>query len=1303
MALVDREADKAKLLFDPESGDGVETGPNALVLPSRKDRKVEGAAKGARRIGRGQGEGSGEAGAGKSLSKRARRAIAKHEEKLRVEQLLSEHRPKLEAARLTESKRALLQFVDRVVKGRITNANFISEYQSLKRQNVAMPDLIEQKANELRNRLRKEALDRGARTDEAPTVIKGTIHTARETTERGCDTTDTACDTTESAYETTDTACGRPVDDTGGGAAANVTGIVTDKVGNPKVGDRQAERQKDSTTPEEKMVAAAAAAAQRREELERLRLAEKERGLEQQREMDLEEAGIVLAPDVLAREWRQCKAPLLVGKRAAEVEQVRAQLPAFAMEDEIVEAVNKHLVTVITGGTGCGKSTQVPQFLLEAGFSYLLPNPTKALTNQTHQKGTRYQQIIVTQPRRVAAISLAHRVSDELTSESEGKKTRDTNMNIGSGWGNDIEHQWGCVGYQIRDDKSYKDESSVRLKFVTDGILLKTVQSDFLLRNVSCVVLDEVHERSANCDILLGLLSRIVFLRQKLFNEGKIDIAPLRLVMMSATLNLCDFLDNPRLFPKKPRHVDIPAKTFPVTIHFNKETPQDYVAEARRKVVQIHRRLPKGSILVFLTGREEILALKALLRGGRNQGVRVKGRTQHCPLTDFAPSDEEASELDDSDTENENENEKENENESGESEDLKIEPETTSETTSGTTLEPKADTGYIWQGAGEGNGRLRVMCLFANMSKARQREIFETKIADGERVVILATNVAETSVTLPNIRYVVDCGFCKERLWTQNGAMSNFEIVQISKASSNQRAGRAGRLGPGHCYRLYSSAVFEHEFRPYPTIQLLSQPLDSTLLLLLKLGIPRLSHFAFPNPPENEAIAAAVRRLLALNCIALDGRNTTSNSGEANRYSGLEITEEELGYRVTPRGAKVAEFPVSPRYAAILVNFLEAAATEKKGFLQTPDFDVRAEKNLPYLALAVATLVVGTELFDATNKLGWSERLELLTRCGAAPREKGPFGKGPKPAADFDPNDDLDVLMITVLRALSLASLVPFEHRGKLFNKLHISEKKFVELLALASQLLSVALSLISGTYPEKSGSQRHGIGTPDMFSTSTATFFGFGCEGETSALQITRSLRRDSGALWMHPRMAWQRKERARELPDAIDRGLIKFFVTTGLADHVAVRHEALKQIVQNDTANGFSEGALSGHELRRYAKAYRSSDLAPSALTFFHPSSALRDLRPWPPVVCYDSLVRLTAQPKANKGTDKNVNETQIQSQTQSLPKQKSTLVTIVQVEDPNMLQRWLTENGLRLEVLDDYISALAVGTRNKRHRSK
>ncbi|KAL0267171.1 UNVERIFIED_CONTAM: hypothetical protein PYX00_009519 [Menopon gallinae] len=229
--------------------------------------------------------------------------------------------------------------------------------------------------------------------------------------------------------------------------------------------------------------------------------------------------------------------------RSPEIQEARLKLPILAEEQVVMEVINENDVVIVAGETGSGKTTQVPQFLYEAGYA-------------------RDGKIIgITQPRRVAAISMAKRVAEE--------------MNLGT----------DEVSYLIRFEGNVTPQT--KIKYMTDGVLLKEIQTDFMLSKYSVILLDEAHERNVYTDILIGLLSRIVPLRRKKEN-------PLKLIIMSATLRVEDFTENTRLFKTAPPIVKVESRQYPVSIHFNRRTPADYLKECFYKTCKIHTKPPGG-------------------------------------------------------------------------------------------------------------------------------------------------------------------------------------------------------------------------------------------------------------------------------------------------------------------------------------------------------------------------------------------------------------------------------------------------------------------------------------------------------------------------------------------------------------------------------------------------------------------------------------------------------------------------------------------------------------------------------------
>ncbi|KAJ7963069.1 ATP-dependent RNA helicase DEAH13 [Quillaja saponaria] len=636
--------------------------------------------------------------------------------------------------------------------------------------------------------------------------------------------------------------------------------------------------------------------------------------------------------------------------RPAEVEEKRKDLPIVMMEQEIMEAINEHSIVILCGETGCGKTTQVPQFLYEAGFG--------------SSKSRVHSGIIgVTQPRRVAVLATAKRVAYEL------------GLHLGKE-----------VGFQVRYDKRIGDNCSI--KFMTDGILLKEVQNDILLSRYSVIILDEAHERSLNTDILIGMLSRVIKLRQvhydqqqqKLQSGESISpecmIFPLKLVLMSATLRVEDFISQ-RLFFTQPPVIEVPTRQFPVTVHFSKKTEiVDYVGQAYKKVLAIHKRLPHGGILVFVTGQREVEYLcKKLRRASRdlilknskrtiendgtmiseaktieginmteiNEAFEVHGNSAHQQTDRFSSydegySDEHEDKSDvsyDSETESElevsgddlelfhHEHQEKNDNlvlgEDGTLASLKAsfealsgktelnsnidEKQTPPPSTEECLEQSKTCTEKSIRGdSGSCPGGLYVLPLYAMLPAAAQLRVFE-EVKEGERLVVVATNVAETSLTIPGIKYVVDTGREKVKNYNSSNGMETYEVQWISKASAAQRAGRAGRTGPGHCYRLYSSAVFTNVLPGFSLAEISKVPVEGVVLLLKSMRIKKVVNFPFPTPPKDAALVEAENCLKALE--ALDSHGELTLVGKA-----------------------MAQYPLSPRHSRMLLTVIKTIRHE---------------------------------------------------------------------------------------------------------------------------------------------------------------------------------------------------------------------------------------------------------------------------------------------------------------------------------------------------------------------------------------
>ena len=513
--------------------------------------------------------------------------------------------------------------------------------------------------------------------------------------------------------------------------------------------------------------------------------------------------------------------------RPPEIEAARLQLPVVAEEQKIMEAIHNHPTVVVYGATGSGKTTQVPQFLYEAGYGSV-----GSLTPG---------MIGITQPRRVAAVSMAKRVGDEL---------------------GDHGHR---VAYQIRFEGTVSPQTAI--KFMTDGVLLREVAQDITLRKYSAIVIDEAHERSVNTDILIGMMSRVVKLREELAGEDP-AIKPLKLIIMSATLRVTDFTENTTLFTVPPPVIQAEGRQYPVTNHFSRKTPHDYIEESFRKISKGHRKLPPGGFLVFLTGQNEITHLSKKLReafhiGIQSSGPRVRISGRDAPI--------EAEDIDFGDV-------------LGDGGDSDIES---------LEVDFNDDDDFEVDERDTGPAKMHVLPLYSLLPTREQLRVFEPP-PDGTRLVVLATNVAETSLTIPGIRYVFDCGRSKERKYDRQTGVQSFEVGWISKASASQRAGRAGRTGPGHCYRLYSSAVYERDFQEFAEPEILRMPIEGVVLQLKAMNLQHVVNFPFPTPPDRHSLANSEKLLSYLSAI--------SSSGQ-----------------ITPTGITMSIFPLSPRFARILL------------------------------------------------------------------------------------------------------------------------------------------------------------------------------------------------------------------------------------------------------------------------------------------------------------------------------------------------------------------------------------------------
>ncbi|XP_008426371.1 ATP-dependent RNA helicase DHX33 [Poecilia reticulata] len=461
------------------------------------------------------------------------------------------------------------------------------------------------------------------------------------------------------------------------------------------------------------------------------------------------------------------------GNVTTPIEVQRKQLPIYHARTRLVNELRQLHNAIVIGETGSGKTTQIPQYLFEAGIG-------------------RQGLIAITQPRRVAAISLAARVSEE-------KRTQ-----LGK-----------LVGYTVRFEDVTSPET--KLKFMTDGMLLREAIGDPMLLRYTVVVLDEAHERTVHTDVLFGVVKSAQRRRREL---NKI---PLKVIVMSATMDVDLFSE---YFNKSPV-LYLEGRQHPIQIYYTKQPQSDYLQAALVSVFQIHQEAPQShDILVFMTGQEEIEALARTCRD----------IAKHLP---------------------------------------------------------------------DSCGPMVVIPLYASLPPAQQLRVFQPA-PKGCRKVILATNIAETSVTISGIKYVIDTGMVKAKRFNPDSGLEVLAVQRVSKAQAWQRAGRAGREDAGFCYRLYTEQEFDNLIpTTVPEIQRCN--LAGVMLQLMALGIPDVMNFDFMSKPSPEAVRSAVEHLELLGA----------------------VERKDAQVLLTALGKRMASFPLEPRYAKTILLSADFSCSEE--------------------------------------------------------------------------------------------------------------------------------------------------------------------------------------------------------------------------------------------------------------------------------------------------------------------------------------------------------------------------------------
>ena len=445
------------------------------------------------------------------------------------------------------------------------------------------------------------------------------------------------------------------------------------------------------------------------------------------------------------------------------------ELPVSAARAEIADAIRDNQVVIVAGATGSGKTTQLPKIALELGR-----------TNIAH-----------TQPRRLAARTIAERIAEELQVE------------LGA-----------LVGYKVRFTDKVSDET--RIALMTDGILLNEIHRDRLLRRYDTIIIDEAHERSLNVDFLLGYLARILPERPDL-----------KVIITSATIDPESFAKHFATADGEPAPIiEVSGRTYPVEIRYRAQTEEsedeadgneDEVSAIVAALRELDREAP-GDVLVFLPGEAEI----------RDAADAVRGAYSN----ERSPTE--------------------------------------------------------------------VLPLFGRLSAADQHRVFErSRVAGVRRRVILATNVAETSLTVPGIKYVIDTGTARISRYSNRSKVQRLPIEAISQASANQRSGRAGRTSDGIAIRLYSEEDFERRLE-FTEPEILRTSLASVILQMLSLGFGDITAFPFLTPPDSRGVKAAFDLLTEL--------------GAVEAQSGSDAA------RLTRIGRDISRIPIDPRFARMLIE-----------------------------------------------------------------------------------------------------------------------------------------------------------------------------------------------------------------------------------------------------------------------------------------------------------------------------------------------------------------------------------------------
>ncbi|MDU0349229.1 ATP-dependent RNA helicase HrpA, partial [Actinomyces sp. MRS3W] len=529
------------------------------------------------------------------------------------------------------------------------------------------------------------------------------------------------------------------------------------------------------------------------------------------------------------REWRGFTDEQLASRRAA-VPHITypEELPVSARREEIAAAIRDNQVVIVAGETGSGKTTQLPKICLELG---------RGVTGMIGH----------TQPRRIAARSVAERIAHEL----------DTPI------GPD-----GVVGYQVRFTEQTGPGTLVKL--MTDGILLAEIQSDPLLRRYDTIIVDEAHERSLNIDFILGYLARLLPQRPDL-----------KVIITSATIDSARFAahfgrdetgDRGRTFRVPAPVVEVSGRTYPVEIRYRPLVPDDDAPGAAGSTGPADRESPGATA----AGSSGSSARNSAAQEERDQVTGILDAVDE--LMAAGPGDILvflAGERDIRDTES--------------------------------ALIDHLGPRYTPHGRSATPGAVEIVPLFSRLSSAEQHRVFEAHTC---RRIVLATNVAETSLTVPGIRYVVDPGLARISRYSNRTKVQRLPIEPVSRASANQRSGRCGRVADGIAIRLYSEA--DYDSRPeYTEPEILRTSLASVILQMAALGLGAVQDFPFLDAPDSRAVRDGVQLLTEIGAIEASG---VSGKGRRRGDDGVG------GPRLTDVGRRLARLPIDPRLGRMLLE-----------------------------------------------------------------------------------------------------------------------------------------------------------------------------------------------------------------------------------------------------------------------------------------------------------------------------------------------------------------------------------------------